>query len=280
MRIFIITNYPEIQSIKDMAATCHEIGHDFSLISTDHLLIGDPTFNEDDIIINRHSGIDYQDDDIDFLSQLKEEKKCHIINDPSLTRIFRDKYKQYSFYQKKSLVTVPTISLELATKEELLQFLNVNSQQYFLTKPLRSNQAKGITIYERNDLDLEKLLAQGDRRYVLQPYLQKSCEWRVLILNNKIHSVVKKESQKEISLLNCESSELRCIKEDEIPPALHSLIQQCIKVINLHIMALDILELPNKEYVLLEVNNVPGFKHVNKTCQINIAKDFILSLTH
>jgi len=231
---------------------------------------------ENCIIINRVSGISYDDSDLNLYM---DNQNYIVYNDPKYSRIFRDKFKQYSYFIKSKISTIPSCSLEGIYKDKIDVFINQNSNDRFLIKPLRSNQAQGIITPLNLKDEIVRIKNSNDQRYILQPFLQKRREWRVLVINKVVVAIMEKTSRHGVfSILNCANSDIRLVAKEDIKPELTKLINQCIVEIPLFIFAIDILEDLKEEYKVIEVNNIPGLKFVEEVSGINIAKLFIEQL--
>ena len=273
MKFLILTVNSTLHSICELSRSLNNY-------NLEHQIMDPFKFNQDEVmntsydcILNRVSGISYNDQDLEFLENYsKRWPKTLIINDPIQTRVFRDKYKQFELYKASSIPTIESLNLENTSVKHIEEFTKAHTTLKYLLKPLRSNQARGIQITEIPVNNFKKLQELKDTKYILQPLILKKCEWRVLLIDNQILGVLKKETSNDDELLNCEVATLTEVSQSDTPKELRELVSKVINASKLYIQALDILEDHQGNYLLIEVNNVPGLKYFEKTTGISPAK--------
>ena len=271
MKIFISSTDPTMHSVKRIIEELQNQNIQYQLINP-YKKVEIEQLDSSSILINRVSGINYDDADLQYYEKLN----IKVYNEPNSSRVFRDKSKQYNFFKLNSIPTIETLALDCTAPKELESFCNSFEEQRFLLKPYRSNRAQGII---ETSLPLENyqyLKSKNDLRYILQPFLPKKCEWRILIIDKDIIGIMRKNSESLYSILNCESAQLTLIERPSLQ--LDDFLQNCIQKIPLFMYALDVLELPDGTLKLIEVNSMPGLKHVENICNKNIAEIFITKL--
>ncbi len=238
-------------------------------------------------ILNRVTGISYDDSDLDLLKQIDSKIKSHY---PPITMCptFRCKKQQARFYQSSMINHPRTMFLDDLEIENKGVF---SARNGYLIKPFRSNQGRGIIKVK----DLKEALQKArDRKFIIQEYLPSKSEYRVLIIGSQIVGAllkhrVKNQHERGFIPLNSASSELEFIEPLKIPKELKKSTQDLIKLSSLHTFALDFLCLDENffnqrqsditgPYVLLELNICPGFEYFEKISGLNIAQKIINSL--
>jgi glutathione synthase/RimK-type ligase-like ATP-grasp enzyme len=273
MKFLILTVNQDLESIQQLTRILQSHNTEYKI--EDPFKMDQDQFltTKYDCVLNRVSGISYNDGDLELLKNYQKRwPKALIVNNPEETALFRDKALQADHYIKNQIPTIATVSLEQLDSLGLVQFTADNPSDKYLFKPVRSNQAKGIIICDDPLKTFTELQSKGDLRYILQPLILKQAEWRVLILKDEILGFLKKDSLNGEELLNCDKANLTHIKDQEIPEELLVLINKVTNHNNLYLQALDILVEKDETLRLIEVNNVPGFKFFEKTTGISPSK--------
>lgn len=273
MKFLILTINQTLESIVELTKKIEHYGATYQVINPfnyDHDQILKESY---EVILNRISGISYDDSDLELLKRYQIKwPRTLIVNDPNITAILRDKALQAELFQKIALESIPTLDLQTCSQMEIETFTKSNRALKYLIKPIRSNQAKGIIKTIAPLKDYQKLRETKDTRYILQPLLLKRAEWRILAINNVIIGVLKKTHNDPEELLNCEKASLEYISDDKTPDRLSDFLNAKFWESPCSILAFDILEDIEGKYRLIEVNNVPGFKYFEKTTGISPAK--------
>ncbi len=237
-------------------------------------------FNPDEFIIfNRISGIRYDDRDLIFLEQIRE-RGFKVFGDLKQYRVFRCKWSQYQFYTAHNIPTIKTFNLEDLGKEghrtNIKTEIHKLQSDSLFCKPKRSNQGKGIVEVKSLKGAVESIL---DGRYVLQPYIPKEREYRVLMLKNQALGVIEKRALDNEKILNAKSSKISFLEYDQSFQELVAKIPSKIsELVNLPFYAIDLIVDPNQGPKVLEVNLCPGFEYFEKSSHINIAHLVMSSL--
>jgi len=262
MNIIIIANSHKFYTIRRLCEEIEALGHCAQIIDPDALDSTDKKVLENTIILNRCSGISYNDNDLDTLTKFTNSKISNAIED---TRIFRDKWLQYLFFIKNNLPTINTANLEAGEGP------NFTQKYGYLIKPKRSNQTRGII--KSPDLNFKI----NDKRYIIQPLLKKKNEYRVLIALGTVLGILKKSHDDPFELLNCERSTLSFIPWLDASAKLKELIHKILPY-GPDFYGLDILEQESGHHLIIELNNVPGFEYFEKVSHVNVAQKYISGL--
>jgi len=276
MKFLILTLKQDLESIQQLTKMIQGSNTEYNILNPFEMDHDRFLQNKYDVILNRVSGISYNDDDLELLKEY-QVKWPHslIVNTPQESMIFRDKYKQFEQFTKNNIPTIPTLNLEAAKIEEVEFFVEKQNSSKYLLKPIRSNQAKGIIVTDKPILEFEHLNKSRDTRYILQPLIEKKCEWRALAINGELIGTLYKHCDNPEELLNCEKAKLSYIQNAAIPKHISELINKAINSNDLYIQAMDILEQNDGEALLIEINSIPGFKYFEKTTGISPANKLI-----
>ena len=95
MNILILCTNPELESIHKLTKYAYDNGHCYEVLSVKNTKLETYNFKYIDVVINRVSGISYDDSDLDFLTSISHQ--IPVINEPCAQRVFRDKYEQFLF---------------------------------------------------------------------------------------------------------------------------------------------------------------------------------------
>ncbi|EQC46218.1 RimK family alpha-L-glutamate ligase [Bacteriovorax sp. Seq25_V] len=260
MKIIIIANSPQFYTVRRLFEEIEAYGHTAQFITPKEL----STSLAPSIVLNRCSGISYDDSDLDTLSKIRG---ALVSNDIEHTRIFRDKWLQFNYFQKYGIPTIPSFELGTSTNRSNIP----ESMHGYLFKPKRSNQTKGIIKTENINYQTK------DQRYIIQPLLEKKAEYRVLIAFGEVLGILKKNHSDPFELLNCEKSHLEYLEYAQATTGFKHLIEK-IMPHGPHFYGLDILEDVHGDHLLIELNNVPGFEYFEKISHVNVAKSYLQGL--
>ncbi|MDD0853219.1 hypothetical protein HBN50_08925 [Halobacteriovorax sp. GB3] len=223
------------------------------------------SLNDCDIILNRISGIRYTDTDLDLCASKLA------FNDPHKTLALRDKSKQARFFTDNSIAHPQTQSLD-----DFMQLSSQTIKAPYMVKPLRGNQGRGILYIDGN----EKLEAfyrekkeQSDTRYIVQSFVKKIREWRILFIGTECLGALEKT---ELSLI-ANASKVKCQYREvsELPKALIELSLMTHAQSGLFYSGIDMIEDENQNFIVLEINTTPGFEVFEKESKLNIAKNLL-----
>ena len=145
---------------------------------------------------------------------------------------------------------------------------------------VRGNQGIGVNYIEGlKSLKslLETFYAIKDQRFIIQPFIEHFKEWRLFIIKGEVIATVEKAITTQDDFRgNSKRSSGKLIKK--LPPALEELALESFNNSHLDYAGIDILESSKGEYLILEINAIPGFKQVEELSKINIAKELISTI--
>lgn len=261
--VYLITNSPLAYGSMRLKEEAKKVNMDLTILSSGEIvsLDIDTIESSKSIFLQRNTGINYNDSDLDIL----ESHSLVVINKPSFHRLLRDKYRQYKYFCEK--LEIPMVKTSLISNLSLLQ----NSRyEKFVLKTLRGNGGRGVEI----NLSMENLLHKIDQKlalkdldYLYQPMEIFCTEYKYLYifgheyLTRKIFSLGKGNMN--------EGSQLEIVKD--YPEEIIEMISKISNQLKPSIYSCDIGELKEGGFKLIEVNSCPGFEQIDKLLNINCA---------
>ncbi|EPZ50640.1 hypothetical protein M902_3230 [Bacteriovorax sp. BAL6_X] len=211
-----------------------------------------------DVVINRNTGLNYNDDDLENMAILEQKK---MINPVTCSRVLRDKFLQWLHF-KEILEPSQVIETYLLKQEPIY----AGKQNKWVFKTTRGQQAKGVYPSTNIIQDRRDLIDKGDLNYIIQPYVELKSEWRVLLFkglsSNRIKKLIirksPKNTQNEFHILNFASSSCEMIEEDKTPRQVLSITDTIVNELDFYFISVDILEEERGGFRLIEVNGCPG----------------------
>ncbi|MFG1498656.1 hypothetical protein ABMA70_00515 [Halobacteriovorax sp. XZX-3] len=259
LNLLILTTNPKLYACVQLEAAITEATH--SCRFSDPYSVSYEELAWADLVINRNTGLSYNDDDLEKLATLSNKK---VINPITCSRILRDKYKQWPFFKE---VLAPSQLIQTYSLQQGPHYCDTQSK--WIIKTTRGLQAKGV--FPSTDIlkDRQELLRKGDLNYIIQPYIELCAEWRVLLFKN-IHSkkiqklVIKKTpkaSEEAFHILNFAASNTILVNEENVPIKVLELATSVSNALDFYFISIDILETIDGQYKLVEVNGCPGMSH-------------------
>ncbi|MGI4992627.1 ATP-grasp domain-containing protein [Halobacteriovorax sp. GFR7] len=257
--LLILTTNPRLYACTQLEAAITEATH--SCRYSDPYSVTNQELAWADVVINRNTGLNYNDDDLEKLAILDRQK---IINPLTCSRILRDKFEQWLFFKE-----VLGLSQLIETYSLKKTPTYASKQNKWIIKTTRGQQAKGV--YPSTDIinDRKKLIDKGDLNYIIQPYIELKSEWRVLLFkgisSKKVEKLIirklPKNSQNDFHILNFASSSCEIIQEDKTPQQVLSIAHTVAESLDFYFISIDILEEQVGGFRLIEVNGCPGMAH-------------------
>lgn len=269
--IFLVSKNNHLPTLSRFQEEALSLGLSAQIITVEQLSQQD--FSEHDFIINRVTGITYDDEDLERLAEIQKRTKTTICNSPNATLSFRDKSKQYNFLLNQGVNTPQTFGLWE------FNFDNPQLRPPYIVKPLRGNKGIGVeyfeTLAELKNFQMQKL-AIADLRYIVQPYIQKQSELRIFMINGEVIGALEKDVQDKV----CNASRVECqfIESNKIDKKLIDISTAITKASGLFYTGIDVM-VYDDQYIFLEMNTSPGFMEFEKYSGINIAKKILQTLT-
>ncbi|AYF44761.1 hypothetical protein BALOs_1761 [Halobacteriovorax sp. BALOs_7] len=272
INFLIITTNPNVYAAKQLENHIEKEGHLINICSPKSLEID--TLKSADIIINRNTGLNYSDNDLEFIEEVLRPDKQLLTNSLNCSRTLRDKLRQAEYL--RSLIPNENLIATYSLLEYQKALIDSPEQKKWIIKTRRGQKAKGI----HSSVDLEKdakdLIAKGDHNYIIQPYFPLTREIRVLILksldskHSKLIYLEKRPLDKKspFYILNFENSSPSLIKDNQVPKVINELVSIIMKSqLDFHFITIDFLEDENAMIKLLEINSSPGFEGVSNLLQ-------------
>ena len=228
-------------------------------------------------IFHRTSGTRYDDYDLVVSQHLLNQNQI-ITNPLEAIKVFRQKDQQATFFAQNKLNFIASLSYRGELTEEFWNnIFKLSKKEKYILKMNRGNQGIGVNYIEgKKSLKsiLETFHAIKDQRFIIQPFIEHIKEWRVFIIRGEVYAAIEKTINEKVDFRgNSKRSSGKLIKK--LPPDLEQLALIGFKHSKLDYAGIDILEDSKEEYLILEINAIPGFKQVEELSKLNIAKELI-----
>ncbi len=233
---------------------------------------------EQSLYFHRSTGTNY--DDFDLLVSSAHQSNGSIITNPLLAlKTFRSKDQQQLFFQANELPSVEFVLYRGQTNDEIKQRLLDFKSKRFVLKMVRGNQGIGVNLFESYPSllsMLETFEAIGDQRFIIQPLIEHTKEWRLFLCGEKILACIEKRKDKDDFRGNSKRASAKFVKK--IPQELINLGLKAIKDSGLDYAGIDIIEAKDGQLKILEINPVPGFEQAEVLSGVNIARELIIHI--
>lgn len=231
------------------------------------------------IFFHRTTGVNY--DDFDLVVAKHHEVLGMKVTNPLLgLKLFRSKDQHALFFREFKLPHIPSILYRGAMSEELsenISSLSLNNK--YILKMSRGNQGIGVNFLEGHQSllsVLETFHAMRDQRFLIQPYIEHKKEWRLFIIKGKVQACIEKTLSKDDFRGNAKRSSGKSIKK--IPKDLEELALRAFFHSGLDYAGVDILLSDKGEFLILEINPIPGFEQAEELSKHNIARELLIGL--
>lgn len=264
--LLIITRNNLTYSHRQMLNSARDLGH---LVDTmlSNRFSGLPEKHNYDLILHRDSGVSY--DDIDLtICQFFTDQGQKVVNSLATTKALRGKDNQFLYFKQNELPHIPTfLSRGQVSPEEL------PANDEFVLKTIRGNQGRGVMLLNSRDSLLsvmESNQARGDERYIVQPKLSFSHEYRVLIMGDEILGTIEKTCTDDFRA-NAKRSET---KVAELNGDALNLVQRIQALFPGEFLGIDI-GMTSEGPILIELNTTAGFEVFDQLHSTNIARKLL-----
>lgn len=271
IKLTFITATNQGLALDRLEAEAHKAG-----LRPERLIFNDgPPEIQTDAIYLRHTGLNYHDKDLTWAESLS----CFVYPDPALMRQLRGKERQAEFFKALALPHPQTLAVRTA-----LESLGALKEGAYIVKPERSLQGKGIVFVEsKRSLKtlLEALLLWKDERFVVQPYLNKKIEWRMLFTPARMTEplVLKKRIDEQKDVRGNRSYHLgKLVPFAKCPAELQTLGLKAFQDSGLSAAGIDLVQVEER-FVFLEINATPGFQSFEELTGLNIAQELLVPFT-
>lgn len=232
------------------------------------------------LYLHRSTGTNYDDFDL-IVTNFHEICGLKVSNPLPAIKNFRTKDQQSLFFLEHSLPSIASL-LYRGDKTEALEtaidkIARINKSERFILKMSRGNQGIGVNIIEgKQSLYslLETFHAMKDQRFLVQPHMAHKKEWRFFITRAGILACIERSLNSADFRGNSKRSNGKILKK--IPLELQDLAENAFSKSGLDYAGVDILESISGEYLILEVNAIPGFEQAEELSGKNIARELLV----
>jgi ribosomal protein S6--L-glutamate ligase len=236
--------------------------------------------NKFNLILNRISGIRFDDYDLNLQRKLEGPHSKSINNSNSLKAI-RDKTDQLDLLHSLDAPIIPSLYFRGEIEREKLQnnLKKINATDEFIVKTQRGNQGLGVNLLRGNDsliAFLETFWAMGDQRLIIQPLLRFKKEIRLFMINAEYIAGIEKTITNDGDFrANSKRVKGEVLNIKALNKTVSTISKKVMKDLDLFYAGLDFAITESGEVKLLEVNPCPGFEDLEKLTSKNIAKEII-----
>lgn len=231
------------------------------------------------IYFHRTTGTNYDDFDL-IVSTNHEQAGFKIINPINAISSFRNKDQQWLFFRHHKLPHINTFVMRGKVSTETMTIINQWKaiDDRFVLKMIRGNQGIGVNLIRGVDSllsFLETFEAMKDQRFLIQPYVHHKREWRLFIHRGKILACLERELTENDFRGNAKRSISKNILIKDIHPELGQLALKAFSLSKLDHAGIDILVDDAGQFLILEINAIPGFEQAEELSGVNIAKELL-----
>ncbi len=239
-----------------------------------------------DFVINRSTGLAFDDLDMALLRQFEGQKTtCH--NGSFAFEHLRNKDRQLIELKNQNFNPPPSIFLRGAIDEKILIPLLNNWREHndfeqyaYILKTQRGNKGIGVNLIRGNDSlfsILETFWGIGDQRFILQPYIPHKREYRLFVIKGAEPIFIEKTKSQDFrsNAARSKTTYLRTFKEKPFKQMLE-VANKAMDAFHLSYAGFDFFEANSGEIYLCEINPVPGFENIEKLTGKNIARELLL----
>lgn len=230
------------------------------------------------LYLHRTSGTRYDNHDL-LVAKYYQELGLKITNPLEALNLFRNKDEQALFFHRHQLMGPETIIYRGALTPQCWEDIRgVSKNEKYILKMNRGNQGIGVNLIQGVQ-SLKSLLetfhALRDQKFIIQPFVEHKKEWRLFFLKNELMATIERTLGSGDFRGNSKRSSGKLVKK--IPSELLALALKSAQVSGLDYCGIDIIE-NGDQFLILEINPVPGFLQVEELSAINIARELIKNL--
>jgi glutathione synthase/RimK-type ligase-like ATP-grasp enzyme len=186
----------------------------------------------------------------------KLQHECRIINKDYFDSCKKGKFDQTNIIKKAGLNYIPTYTID-----------NINelTDDVFVEKPMIGSLGKGVRLLSsRNNLK---------KSCIYQKYIPNEAEWRVIVINHKAVSMIRKKRQGNKFVNNLAQGGLAWPEwNDDVA----KYAVECSKSLNIEYCGIDIIKsLDDGKYYFLESNSASTYETSQLVTGINISDIFV-----
>lgn len=235
-----------------------------------------PEINLPQRILVRTTSVYGGEADLDFLRKQPSDKK--ITNSLLALETFRNKKKQYEFFQKSGIPCLPWLDLKLAKKSDVENFIRTHHSRLYLIKPHRGQAGWGIGTFTAEDLLIwfqERHENQGDLEYLLQAYQEEAQEVRFFFTGDNWSATLERlRDNHKVTANFSQGGEARQITSTD---EFFQILGKIRNSVPLYYGAMDAFIIQGSP-VILEVNTCPGIEQLEEVTGENIINRLLKGL--
>jgi len=288
MKNFILlSEHPDIQSSLRLLETAESLKLKTQVINPYESLLdlSSPTGQDlsETLVMHRVTGIKHQNFDLNFSGML-QAKGAKIINNLDAFEKLRDKEQQAVFFRQHKIPVIPAFSVRKRLTqievdhiiEKLSPYhLDKKTPPAYIIKTTRGNQGVGTNLINgTKSLKslLETLWAIRDQNFLIQPFLKEAFEYRILTTQTNVLGAIQRTPDQNDFRANAHHG--TACKLNNLPSGLVEFAQNAFLKSGANYAALDLF-LWQDQFMVVEINLVPGFRQMEFVTGNNVAKEII-----
>ena len=274
--IIIASLNPELYTTKRLLAEAVKLKHSPIYINPYQSKLTQQKVKLSGTFFHRTTGTNYDDFDL-VVSKYHEIQGMKVTNPVERLKIFRTKDLQALFLMEYGLPLIKTLLYRGELNDTIRSDISkLSHNNKYILKMNRGNQGIGVNYLESEKSllsVLETFHAMKDQRFIVQPYIAHKKEWRFFIIKGEIIACIEKTLNKEDFRGNAKRSIGKILKK--IPDALQSIAINAFKFSGLDYAGIDLLQSDAGEFLILEINPIPGFEQAEELSRRNIARELL-----
>ncbi len=290
--LYILCRHPDLFTHQRLAQEAVNLGAQTVFIKVDHLALGHgsagPTpfpsgFAEKSAVLRRDTGVDYDDFAL-AVARRAQDTGYKVSNPVSAVENLRDKHRQAEFLGRNSLPTPPTLVIRGRPEGELLESIKTWIGQHagldecFILKTVRGNQGVGVSLLRGTDSlygMLETLWGMRDQRFILQPFISSTGEFRLFFAGGECLGAIEKTLRPGEFRGNAKRADLRFLPVSSLPQEVISTATKAFLAAGLDYSGLDLIMGTDGQVRILEINTVPGIEAFEECSGKNVARSIL-----
>jgi len=183
------------------------------------------------------------------------------------------KYKDSKAYEMKlikeaGLPYIPTLLFNELDKR-ILSIIKGKTYP-LIAKPIYGSKGNGVTLLENNK-DLRMKLSLISTPTLIQPFIENDCDYRVIVINNKVQMTIKRSRQKDTKEFRNNIYLGSKFEKSELPEDILKKLEIFSHQIDCNILGFDILW-NGTDWYIMEYNSAPTYLKFAQELKIDLAE--------
>lgn len=278
LNIIVSSLNPELFTTKRLMGEATKLKHSALYINPYQFQVPLKSQKMGGLYFHRTTGTNYDDFDL-VVTKHHADMGMTVTNPIEALSLFRTKDSQSLFFNFHKIPSIKTMLYRGVLTEEMKQSLSdLSKNGKYILKMSRGNQGIGVNFLESKKSlmsILETFHAMRDQRFMIQPFVEHTREWRLFIVRGEVLACIEKKISSEDFRGNSKRSTAKYLKK--IPAEIESIALHAFSKSHLHYAGIDLLETKDKKILVLEVNAIPGFEQAEELSGRNLARELLIA---